>query len=444
MRNVYHIEHPTCILFGKCVRSSLWADVDAISSKRERLAADDDNNDSLPQSEGEQEEEQKLKERQMDTILNQHISRLTRLLSLCEGVSPDSKLPLSPLSVYSVYSSDLSRVQHLCTIAIGRLLVEQAAAIFLEKENGLQASGEKMKKKDQGKRGAQELWTRYGELQEEALTACNSFLNAGTVDSSSLSSEDPLLFPTLSAFRLLFLKEIYMARGTSYVQGLLLQEADSPLVVKGKQLWAPHLKKTNVRVQHFMRKQHLIDFDPFASRVMYGPICEALRTAVDGDLGPLQQIESAAALKISNNKATLLCALFQEVTATFAGSTFKGKVGPPIRALQKELKGNKAFVQWQQEVIGSLASPEAAHAFLEVTPQITQLHMLQLQCIYHAVGLAVSVQDRTPVFMHAVASPEQLMSLFVPTMPSDGQLALMQVLGGGWYECSNGHGYVVH
>ena len=46
-------------------------------------------------------------------------------------------------------------------------------------------------------------------------------------------------------------------------------------------------------------------------------------------------------------------------------------------------------------------------------------------------------------FYSALLKPVELKDIFLPSMPSDTRLALMEIMGGGWYECPNGHAYYV-
>jgi hypothetical protein len=194
-----------------------------------------------------------------------------------------------------------------------------------------------------------------------------------------------------------------------------------------------------VRVNHFLRKQHLVPFDPFIRAKDYSSIRDATRLAVDGDLSALSK-RFGGDIRPHHHSA-LLYALFQEVSTLFTSRDVAPSSLSAVKKLQEWIRSHLnpedtvllSFTRSHIAFHEDRGKPEknALSTFLLFDSTMTPTRMLQLSCICRAIGVGIAAQSM-PAFRFlydAIHSPLLLSKIFLPTMPSDTRLALMEVLG---------------
>jgi len=411
----FDYEHPACALYSKCLRSLVWGHLVVPEDPPE-----DDSDDS--------EEGQKRRERRAQAQEEWAVLRLQSLFSVAvAGESTYEVLRGGKVSAADLVNANLPRAERLRQLAITRLCVEVAAEVHLARQKGSGATASAAVKK----------------LQDGIIEVTNGVLGKGPPEEAQT---------TRVALRMLFLKELFRAKGTSFVQKLF-----GDLMATARFPWLVDWKYKDARVKHFLRKQHLISFDPFTIFHGYEAVRKATRAAVDGATDQLAGARDSFQGDLARWGVAQLHALFQEVATLYTTESGVAKNREAIARIgqwlgaESQLPPNlAAFLQGFTKPAFGLDKTFKGGAFqwsqfLALSPGTDQKQMLQLQCMCRAAGLGFAAKDSKQYrfFFNFVSHPEGNMGLFLPAVASDNQLALMQVLGGGWYECSNGHAYYV-
>eukprot|EP01130_Rhizamoeba_saxonica_P005883 TRINITY_DN2328_c0_g2_i1.p1 TRINITY_DN2328_c0_g2~~TRINITY_DN2328_c0_g2_i1.p1 ORF type:complete len:3185 (-),score=755.13 TRINITY_DN2328_c0_g2_i1:18-8699(-) len=231
---------------------------------------------------------------------------------------------------------------------------------------------------------------------------------------------------TLSA-KLFFLRIIYKARGPTYSQEIMHSE-----YITGQLTWLEEWKN-DTRVKQFLRKRHLIQQDPFQLYDGYNEMKKAVRDAVDGNSETLSALASAEPAK----KGLLLMAIFMEVTMLYTVEPATEAAGRVMQILDPI-----GFSDVDLGVFRNFCFNDTNIPCFTVTPDSESPQVMLLTCIVHSIAVTM-IHPRHEFFNYLRTNPMQLDQSYVLTMPKDERLELMRVLGGGWYECPNGHTYYV-
>jgi hypothetical protein len=270
------------------------------------------------------------------------------------------------------------------------------------------------------------------------LRAAREALGALKTDSSVLekmAKEHPLILATnrflsakveedtanaLNSLRLFFLKDFYRSEGTQFAQQVF---GIAPFVSAFP--WLSGWRDSDSRVDHFLRKQHLVPFDPFTKiPTNYSDSRDSVRAAVDGELETLSKQLEVANQPI--NKAALLYALFQEVETLYTAKELSPSTTENVKKLRTWIEST--FTQEESPVLRAFTLPALSlssgkfdesvdyQAFLSFNKNMTSARMLQLGCVVRAAGIALASQPHNSLnfFYYALTKPTALAKVFCP------------------------------
>eukprot|EP01094_Clydonella_sp_ATCC50884_P029605 TRINITY_DN9326_c0_g1_i1.p1 TRINITY_DN9326_c0_g1~~TRINITY_DN9326_c0_g1_i1.p1 ORF type:complete len:2486 (-),score=415.42 TRINITY_DN9326_c0_g1_i1:106-7416(-) len=290
-------------------------------------------------------------------------------------------------------------------------------------------------------------------LNGALLHAANELVGAGgSVLAASSGAEDEAVH--CEPMQTFVMRQCARLRGVPFCQLLLKDEGMRSAVP-----WLAEYSQLP-KVEHFLRKRHLLQHDPFRTESGYDPVRRLVQGAVDGRLAPLKawaelapEDEGARA----RDNATLLLALVQEVLVLYTAPASLPSAGITELAqwLETSAVGGRLsrelvpfYVRVCRNELGAAegVSGESANAagFWRVNGDTSSEHVVLLLLAMHVCATAISSAHHPDALLYGLlARPASLARVFLPTMPDDERQALMAVLGGGWYECPNGHTYYV-
>eukprot|EP01124_Arcella_intermedia_P034928 TRINITY_DN8767_c0_g1_i1.p1 TRINITY_DN8767_c0_g1~~TRINITY_DN8767_c0_g1_i1.p1 ORF type:complete len:3649 (-),score=794.98 TRINITY_DN8767_c0_g1_i1:25-9951(-) len=240
----------------------------------------------------------------------------------------------------------------------------------------------------------------------------------------------------VDSMRLFLLKQITRQKGTTFSQELLNNTTIQKLLPWIND-WSNYSK-----IQQFLRKKHLIEHDPFYLDDGYASLNQLLRSYMDGNYTPLQDYLNLNNTNIHpKTKSLLLLAIFNEVTLTHT-THHQQSHALPLKQLFTLITNSKFYNQTELTIINHYIFNTFPSKHFTLSPTSSQSQVLLLSCITHLISLTFSPLNHT-LLTTLLFNPLSLGKTYIPTMPNDERLALMQVLGGGWYECPKGHTYYV-
>eukprot|EP01113_Clastostelium_recurvatum_P024456 TRINITY_DN291_c1_g1_i3.p1 TRINITY_DN291_c1_g1~~TRINITY_DN291_c1_g1_i3.p1 ORF type:complete len:1639 (-),score=510.17 TRINITY_DN291_c1_g1_i3:36-4808(-) len=319
----------------------------------------------------------------------------------------------------------------------------------------------------------------------DALTLANSLLSPSQANASKAALQH------MFNMRVFLLKHIARLMGPSFAQEVM----GSPNM-HAQMPWVPTWLE-DLRMKRFMRKRHLMSVDPFAMVRGYDKSRSAMRTLLEtgdatslgslveppapppapafsiGSSGPASKRPAPAKLSSSavginphveppssSPAALCLLALFEEVymlhtvqasppevekVYTWAG---KAPFGEQQRTFLKAFAGNQ-FSGLEAPAISTdspAPTPDPAYQLMHLTGATTPDQVSLMSVLVHMAAYVLghtSQSGWSGIFARLLLAPAGITQLFVPTISDDTRHQLMEVLGGGWYECPNGHSYHV-
>eukprot|EP00026_Physarum_polycephalum_P000277 Phypoly_transcript_00277.p1 GENE.Phypoly_transcript_00277~~Phypoly_transcript_00277.p1 ORF type:complete len:1647 (+),score=288.14 Phypoly_transcript_00277:317-4942(+) len=302
-------------------------------------------------------------------------------------------------------------------------------------------------------------------LTEELIHAYES---KAPISHAYVTHANHLLGPKgFTASRLYFLKYLARNKGLSYAQELIGSSA-----IQTHLKWIPEWLN-DVKLKRFMRRRHILNVDPFLTEKMYTSVRDAVRSAVEGDT------KSVASLTVIHKaqarfKKHMLLSIFQECYLLYTregtpkeGKAFNDWLGTvPFPLSTPELYVFQAFARNAFIVNAPVPAtspsssspteskePESKSAnsqiprdpynFFKLSKKSTPAQVALLSAVAHMCALASAHGHDHPLFYKMLYAPADLAAVFIPSLPDDDMQMFMSVLGGGWYECPNGHTYHV-
>lgn len=278
-------------------------------------------------------------------------------------------------------------------------------------------------------------------LDETLLHATNALLQSDDVAAAE-------------GVRVYALKMFARQRGVACCQALL----QSPSALAAMP-WLQQYCATP-KAEHFLRKRHLLQSDPFLLQEGYDAARLAVQRAVDGNLAAFKQyvaLASRDAAAKQHAKGIVFLALWQEVYMLYTVDGFSPASAPKVAALltwvEKTLCGDLYTRQELAIVLpfcknrfhaSVLTGDISIRELFTLSSASSSSQLLLGTVLAHLVAVLLSSRSPAPLFLaRLLLQPASGVTTFLPTMPDDERQALMAVLGGGWYECPNGHTYYV-
>lgn len=235
-----------------------------------------------------------------------------------------------------------------------------------------------------------------------------------------------------TTYRTFLLKQLTKLKGVAAAQAFLNSAELARLYT-----FFPDWKK-DLKVNRFLRTKHVLN-NPFQGEANWAQIREAVQKAVEGNLKPLEALLQSEAGN-GGFRGTLLLAVFQECSLLH---TARLVPHAEIEALFNLIQAS-ALPPFERNICQAFITnkfPGPVAPLFTITPETSKDQIMLISVILQAVSAGLK-QDGG-LWRLLWENPQALHDWYVPTMPQDARQALIAVLGGGWYECPNGHTYYV-
>ena len=257
-----------------------------------------------------------------------------------------------------------------------------------------------------------------------------------------------------SNLQVFLLKQLSKSSGIPFVQQFLTNEN----MIKTFPWITVFINQPNGKL--FLRKKHLFNSDPYQLMNGYKEMRNAIRAAIDGNTKSLVDIMqkkvqgSAGQQPGGQQQHVFILAVYQEVYVTHTLDKQPKEILQFIKFIQSNDKWFHPFVFnfINSLLMNELPSSDSNSSFpgiFTLTPNSASTQILLMSIITHLFAVISKYkkgQEENIIiqfFANLLHEPEKLTSWYLPSMPEDRRGALMAVLGGGWYECPNGHTYYV-